>query len=203
MGKTICSYGVKLLFLFCISFVAFEAYMNEADGKADKFVLVLIIAGALAILLLAKYWIQKFQPFFEKHFIKILAGYLLVLLVVQVFCGIQLRYTPMWDLDSVYGGAVSWLENGNIDAYQDYFCYFPKNLGLLVFFRGYFGVARLFMGNNPVYFAAAVVMGSIMITLFRFSVIWITKKLLGTDYGVVMMVLLLLCIPLYFASAAF
>lgn len=203
MGKTICNYGVKLLFLFCIAFVAFEAYMNGAEGRANKFVLVLWIAGTIAILLLAKFWIQKFHIFFEKNFKKILVGYLIVLFFVQIFCGIRLRYTPMWDLDSVYGGAISWLENGNIDSYKEYFYYFPNNLGLLVFFRIYFGMIHAFFGAGMDYFAAAVAAGSVAVILFRYSVIWITKKLFGTNYGVVMMLLLLFCIPLYYASAAF
>ena len=61
----------------------------------------------------------------------------------------------------------------------------------------------MFLGNGMDYFAAAVVMGSVMLTIFRFSVVWIVKKLLGTEYGAVMMVLLLLCLPLYFAAAVF
>ena len=194
MGKAIGNYGVKILFLLCISFVAFEAYMNGADGKENEFRLVFVIAVSLAVLILTKFWVRRYQLFFEKHFVKILTGYLLILFVVQIACGIHIRYQPMWDLDAVYGGAVSWLENGNIDAYKDYFYYFPNNLGLLVFFRAYFGLLSLFFGNEMDYFIAAVVIGSIMLTVFRFSVIWIAKRLLGTEYGIVMMVLLLLSI---------
>ncbi len=203
MGKVICSYGVKILFLLCISFVAYEAFMDGADGKADKLVMGLVITLSLAVLLLTRFWVRRHLQFFEKHFVKILAGYLLVLFVVQILCGIHLRYEPMWDLDSVYGGAISWLKYGNIDSYKDYFYYFPNNLGLLIFFRAYFGLLYLFLGNGMDYFAAAVVMGSVMLTVFRFSVVWIAKKLLGTEYGAVMMVLLLLCLPLYFAAAVF
>lgn len=206
MIKGICNYGVKLIFLCCITFVAFvviEDYMCGADKRADKFILILIVAAALAILLLSRHWIIKYHLFFEKYFNQLLALYLGVLFVVQILVGVHLRYTPTWDLGSVYNGAISWLENGNIDAYKGYFYYFPNNLGLLCFFRGYLGLVRVFMRENPDYFVAAVVMGSVMVTLFRLSVIWITKKLLGLDYGVVMMVLLLQCIPLYFASAVF
>ena len=125
MGKVICSYGVKILFLLCISFVAYEAFMDGADGKADKLVMGLVITLSLAVLLLTRFWVRRHLQFFEKHFVKILAGYLLVLFVVQILCGIHLRYEPMWDLDSVYGGAISWLKYGNIDSYKDYFYYFP------------------------------------------------------------------------------
>lgn len=194
---------VKLLFLCCISFVTFEAYMNGADGKADKFFLAFVIAGALGILLLAKHWIQRFSAFFEKNFYLILAVYLCILFVLQIICGIHLRYIPMWDLGAVYDGAVSWLENGNIDAYQEYFYYFPNNLGLLVFYRIFFGIGYLFAGEGTDYFAVAVAAGSIAVTVFRMSVVLIAKRLLGAEYGIVMMVLLLLCPPLYFASAAF
>lgn len=181
MGKAICNYGVKILFLFCISFVTYEAFMNGADGKANKFILVFVIGISLAALILIKFWVRRYQLFFEKHFVKILTGYLFILFVVQIVCGIHLRYQPMWDLDSVYGGAVSWLENGNIDAYKDYFYYFPNNLGLLIFFRAYFGLLYLFLGNGMDYFTVAVVAGSIMLTVFRFSVVWIAK---AAWYGV-------------------
>ena len=151
MGRVICSYGVKILFLLCISFVAYEAFMDGADGKADKLVMGLVITLSLAVLLLTRFWVRRHLQFFEKHFVKILAGYLLVLFVVQILCGIHLRYEPMWDLDSVYGGAISWLKYGNIDSYKDYFYYFPNNLGLLIFFRAYFGLLYLFLGNGMDY----------------------------------------------------
>lgn len=50
---------------------------------------------------------------------------------------------------------------------------------------------------------AALVLGSVTVTTFRFSVVFISKKLFGEEYAVTAMVLLLLCIPLYFAAAVF
>ena len=64
MGRVICSYGVKILFLLCILFVVYEAFMDGADGKADKLVMGLVIALSLAVLLLTRFWVRRHLQFF-------------------------------------------------------------------------------------------------------------------------------------------
>lgn len=203
MGRRIGTYTVKWLFLLCIAFVAFEAYINGADNQANKLWLLVLLAAGLTCLMVTRQIARKYRETIEKHCWKMTVGYLFILFVLQIMIGNVLRYTPTFDLDAVYGGAVSWVENGNIAAYQDYFYYFPNNLGLLTFFRILFGIAKTLSGSSVDYFFVGVIAGSVSLTVMRFSVIWICKKLLGSEYAVVSMVLMLFCLPLYFAAATF
>lgn len=201
--KTICLYGIKILFLLCITFVTFEVCMYRADNTVKLLPLLFIIVLVLGCLCLVKNFAEKYHYFFEKYLKILLFFYLLFTFILQIIFGNQVRYTPMWDLGSVYNGAISWIEQGNIDNYADYFYYFPNNLGLMLLFKGYFTIIHAIFGTRIDYFMTAIVLGSVAVTVFRFSVIWISKKLFGNEYAVTAMVLLLLCIPLYFAAAVF
>ena len=201
--SAVCIYGIKVFFLLCIAFVLFEAYTYRAGGAVEVLPLLFVIFVTLGFLCLGKYFAEKFKSFFTKYIKWLLIGYLLITFVLQISLGIQVRYTPMWDLSAVFDGAITWLEQGNINEFSDYFYYFPNNMGLLLVFKGYFSVIYAVFGAETDYFVAALVLGSVTVTLFRFSVIWISKKLFGVEYAITAMLLLLCCIPLYFASAAF
>lgn len=204
--RTLCIYGIRILFLLCITFVTFEAYTYRADDVVKPLPLLLIIVLTLGCLYIVKYFAKKYNSFIKKYLKWLLFFYLLTTFIIQIVLGSQMRYTPMWDLGSVYNGAISWLEQGNISEYADYFYYFPNNLGLMLLFKGYFTVIHIvcgIVGIGTDYFLAVLVLGDVAVTIFRFSVIWISKKLFGEEYAVTAMVLLLLCIPLYFAAAVF
>lgn len=203
VGRVVCIYGIKVLFMFCIAFVAFESYMYRADRMVDILPFLLVIFVTLGCLALSKFLAGKFRHIVEKYFTFFLVLYLLCTFAVQIILGRQVRYTPMWDLGSVFDGAVSWVEQGNINDLADYFYYFPNNLGLTVLFKGYFTIVHAFWGEKTDYFIAALVLGSVVVTVFRFSVIQISRKLFGEEYAVTAAVLLLLCFPLYFAAAVF
>lgn len=177
--------------------------MYRVDNTVKLLPLLFIIVLVLGCLCLVKNFAEKYHYFFEKYLKMLLFFYLLFTFILQIILGNQVRYTPMWDLGSVYDGAISWIEQGNIDNYADYFYYFPNNLGLMLLFKGYFTVINVISGAVTDYFIAALILGSVTVTVFRFSVVWISKKLFGDEYAVTAMVLLLLCIPLYFASAVF
>lgn len=201
--RSVCTYGIKVLFMFCIAFVAFESYMYRADRMVDILPLLLVIFAALGCLVFSKYLAGRFRDTVEKYFTYFFIFYLIGTFIVQIILGRQVRYTPMWDLGSVFDGAVSWVEQGNIDSFADYFYYFPNNLGLTVLFKGYFTMVHAVFGEKTDYFMAALVLGSVVVTVFRFSVIQISRKLFGEEYAVTAAVLLLLCFPLYFAAAVF
>jgi len=203
VSRAVCIYGIKVLFMLCIAFVAFESYMHRADGIVDTLPLLLVIFVTLGCLALSKYFAGRFQYVVEKYFTLFFIFYLLCTFILQIILGKQVRYTPMWDLGSVFHGAVSWAGKGNIDDFAEYFYYFPNNLGLTVLFRGYFTIVHTVLGEKTDYFMAALVLGSAVVTVFRFSVIQISRKLFGEEYAVTAAVLLLLCFPLYFAAAVF
>ena len=201
--RAVCTYGIKVLFMLCIAFVTFESYMYRADGIVEILPLLLVIFITLGCLSLSKYLAGRFRHIVEKYFTIFFIIYLLCTFIVQIILGRQVRYTPMWDLGSVFNGAVSWTEQGNIDNFADYFYYFPNNLGLTVLFKGYFMAVHAVLREKTDYFMAALVLGSVVVTVFRFSVIQISRKLFGEEYAVTAAVLLLLCFPLYFAAAVF
>lgn len=201
--KSICSYLIKVLAFLCIAFVAFEVYINGAGGQVNKLWVIAVMAAVLFCLVQTKQLARKHLTVLEKYFPVIAGGYLVVLFLVQLGLGNLLRFTPAWDLNSVYSGAISWVEQGNIASQQEYFYYFPNNIGLLAVFRVIFGAAHALFGNSTDYFMAGVIAASISLTVLRFSVIWICKKKMGVTYAIVAMVLMLFCLPLYFGGAVF
>lgn len=146
--KTICLYGIKILFLLCITFVTFEVCMYRADNTVKLLPLLFIIVLVLGCLCLVKNFAEKYHYFFEKYLKILLFFYLLFTFILQIIFGNQVRYTPMWDLGSVYNGAISWIEQGNIDNYAEYFYYFPNNLGLMLLFKGYFTIIHAIFGTS-------------------------------------------------------
>lgn len=201
--QTFCKYGVRILFLLCTAFVVYVNFCYQIKGDANVLLIVLVMAAALEILILTKGAVKHWKEFLDKNFKIAAAVYLLALLGIQILVGNIMRYLPMWDLGSVYHGAISWAEHGNVDSYAEYFYYFPHNLGLTVLFKYYFSLVHGIFGSGTDYYVAALVLGSVIVSIFRFSVIGICKKMFGTTYAIVAMVLMLLCIPLYFASAVF
>ncbi len=53
-------------------------------------------------------FLSKFTCFLEKHYIKIVAAFLGIMLVLQIIFGYFLEITPNWDFANIYQGAISW-----------------------------------------------------------------------------------------------
>lgn len=81
---------------------------------------------------------------FDCNFKKVLLVFSIVYYIVLVRMGFLLRFTPSFDMDAIYSGAIQWTQNGNFSNYYEYFGYFPNNLGSMGFLHIIFKIASLF-----------------------------------------------------------
>ena len=107
--RVFCTYGVKILFLYCVAFIAIVNILNRSVANVVRFSVIIVLI--LLLLFGAKYVTERFLHFFDKNFKIVLGIYLLLLFGLQIAFGSMMRYMPLWDLGSVYHGAVSWVEN--------------------------------------------------------------------------------------------
>ncbi len=192
----------KLLALLCVAYVTFEViFHNEAYARGETVLLVVVLLLGAATLAATYLLASARKGPLEQYFPLILAGFLLLMFVLQLVFGVRLRFVPTFDMDAVYTGAIRWTETGAIADYQDYFYYFPNNLGLLTFLKVFFSAGKA-LGITD-YFLLGTILGACSVSLMMFSLVKICQKLLGVECAVTAMALLALCFPLYFAAAAF
>lgn len=195
------SFLCKILFTFCITYVLYEVFFYNTDYPYNKLILAAITVAGFVLLFWTRTLLAKWTDFLNRYFPWICGGYLLIMFLLQMTAGLRLRFTPFGDMGSVYDGAVSLAETGSMDAWKDYFYYFPNNLGLLSVLKGAFSFGKA-VGFTD-YFLIGILLGSLSLLIMMFSIIIICKKLLGTDYAVLSMLLMALCLPFYFSAAAF
>lgn len=140
------------------------------------------------------------EDYFDRIYYYCLIAFLFVVGIFQITKINELRFTPSFDLDAIYGGAIQWVETGNFSGYYDYFDWFPNNLGGLCFFYLIFKIGSFF-GMD--YFAMAAGMNE-MILLSTFALTSLTvKKLWGSKYGILTLLLIVCMQPLMFMTDAF
>lgn len=140
------------------------------------------------------------ENFFDHIYRYCLLVFLIVTGIFQITKINELRFTPSFDLDAIYGGAISWVETGDFSGYYDYFDWFPNNLGGLCFFYLIFKVGSFF-GTD--YFAMAAGVNEIIL-LSTFALTSLTvKKLWGSKCGILTLILIICVQPLMFMTDAF
>ena len=140
------------------------------------------------------------EEFFDHIYNYCLIAFLIVVGFFQITKINELRFTPSFDLDAIYGGAIQWVETGNFSDYYDYFDWFPNNLGGLCLFYLIFKIGSFF-GTD--YFVMAAGINEIIL-LSTFALISLTaKKMWGSKSGILALLLLGCMMPLLFMTDAF
>ncbi len=112
----------------------------------------------------------------------------------------ELRFTPSFDLDAIYGGAIQWVETGTFADYYDYFDWFPNNLGGLCYYYILFKVCSVF--SRDYFFIAACANEVLILSTFAFIILSV-EKLWGRRYGLIAMALTGCLPPLLFMTDVF
>lgn len=143
---------------------------------------------------------HQIKRFLDTYYFYFLAGFLILLGIMQVLLIDQLRYVPAFDLDAIYGGAVEWTQTGVFPSYYDYFYWFPNNLGGLCFLHGVF---KLFGSTIKDYFFLAACVNEALILSTIAMISLSARKLWGSVLGVAALVLCLCMPPFLFMTNAF
>lgn len=190
-----------IMFTILIAFIIYQASVNNSQYFYNSTLIASTLLG-LTIMIIGCILINKFQITIEKKYNYIVTIFLIVMFLMQVGVGVTfLRYSPAWDLSAIYDGAIEWLEDGNINRFEEYYYYYPNNFGGLIFLKSIFSASR-FLGITD-YFMVATITNSILITLMMWAIVRISTKLLGKIYGISSMVIICLLYPFYFIGPVF
>lgn len=160
-------------------------------------IIIGVVVVAIGLLLLNKVDLHRL----DSNLKKILPVFSIVYYIVLVRMGFLLRFTPSFDMDAIYSGAIQWTQNGNFSNYYEYFGYFPNNLGSMGFLHIIFKIASLFGVKD--FFAVGIIVNSALITGTAVIVSLICRKITNSKTAIMSLCLFLLCFPFYFMGAAF
>lgn len=163
----------------------------------------LALCALCALGLIAGAWLlsSRFEPFIKRNSRPITAAFLCLMEMVQLVMIFPLRYTPVYDVDAIFGGAAEWAETGAFASYSEYFGMFPNNFGGLVLLRCVFGIAKLFGIKD--FFLAASVFNSVLSIATMYLTGSVCAKLTGERGRITAYFLFLISLPFYFIAPAF
>lgn len=201
LGKilTKCSYV-----LFAIAFGYISLNIMFAD-KIHSYKITQLLPGMMVggvVVAIGMFILSKIaQDKVDRHFKKVLIVFSIVYYIVLIRMGFLLRFTPSFDMDAIYSGAIQWTNEGNFSNFYEYFGYFPNNLGSMGFLHIVFKIASLFGIKD--FFAVGIIVNSALITGTAVIVSLICEKIAGSKTALMSLILVLLCFPFYFMGAAF
>jgi hypothetical protein len=155
----------------------------------------------LLLCVVVYYFLDRFEGILGKVEKWIVLVFLAVMLALQIFFGYWLEITPNWDFGSVYYAAVSWVDNGNFLDYQEYYYWYPNNLGELGVLAFLFRIAKCFGIHE--YYRVATVVNALCNVLMMWCVSLICKRLLGVKNSLFSLFIFMISIPSYFGAAVF
>ena len=161
----------------------------------------LSIAGILILLAIAVWMLQKHAVVISRIYRPILLIFLVVMFAVQLTLAEALRFEPDWDLEAVFAGAIQWAETGSFTDYQEYFYFFPNNLGSLTFLAVIFRIAYA-VGITD-YFMVAAVTNSLLACLAVLTTAAFCQRLLGAEHALFTLLLIAVYPPIWFIGPAF
>lgn len=187
---------------FCaFAFVFGEVLFFDPVHPYNPAILLLCLVPAVGLILLSRCLLTKHREAIERHYRVILTVFLLLYGLLTLVNGFLLRFTPSFDMDAVYGGALQWLREGSFSDYCEYYGYFPNNLGAMTVLHAVFSLADL-VGVTD-FFAVGVVFNTALLTATALVISLTCRKLRGAAAGILALVCFALCLPFWFMGAAF
>lgn len=191
-----------VLFVIAFGFISLNILFVDKihSYKITQLLPGMIVGGvvvAIGMFILSKIAQDKV----DRHFKKVLILFSIVYYIILIRMGFLLRFTPSFDMDAIYSGAIQWTNEGNFSNFYEYFGYFPNNLGSMGFLHIVFKIASLFGIKD--FFAVGIIVNSAFITGTAVFVSLICKKIACSKTALMSLILVLLCFPFYFMGAAF
>lgn len=191
-------YGLLIVIFTClvIKILCFDTVHQYQTGRLLVFMLAGLVFFGVSFFLLkrAEKWLERYDKF-------ILPVCAVLYFLVVMTNGFKLRFTPTFDMDAIYGGAIQWLKEGSFTNYYEYYGYFPNNLGAMGFLRVCFGIAK--WSGITDFFAVGIVVNSLIIAGTMIATSLACRKLFGSVAGIMAILAFGMCLPFYFMGAAF
>lgn len=189
------------LFAFCFGFISLKILFRDTFHNYNLNMLLLYLLLGFFIIGCCNWVFKKQKKFIEKYFPYILFCFSICYGLLLIYFGFTLRFTPAFDMDAIYGGAIQWLKEGTFSNYYDYYGYFPNNLGAMTFLHSFFKIASFFGIRD--FFGVGIVINSLLIVSTVLVTSLVCKKIHNTTSAMLSLIFYLLCVPFYFMGAAF
>lgn len=204
--------GFPLKLFMCVFALLFAAVIinsvfSNAANALDFITIIGIMAAYIAAMVLIYLAVRKHSGFFERHFMLILVISVTALFAASVGAGFALRYVPKFDLAAIYTGAAKWSETGDFmnsidpSCDENYFYFFPNNLGGLSLLFSMFRIASVFSVTD--YYAVAMIGCSALFALSAFFAVLVCRRAFDSSVGILALFMILLFPPCYLAGATF
>lgn len=175
-------------------------FFDDIHGNNSAVLIIWMFAGVAAMAGLFIFF-RKAEDRLKRWYRFLVPGFLILYGIALLRIGFLLRFTPSFDMDAIYSGAIEWLQEGSFSNFYEYYGYFPNNLGAMGFLYLIFSVASWFGITD--FFAVGIVVNSLLILATIYLVSWICRRLAGEAAGMLALAGSLLCIPFLFMGAAF
>lgn len=198
MNKILRAFTIAFysIFIIIIGYIFFVSLVN-CFSFLTLLALILFIPGIYII----HRFMLKHEQYLNERYKLLLTIFITLMLLFQVFLGSCLRFTPAFDMDAIYGGAIEWVNTNSFPSYYDYYYYFPNNLGGMSLLYIFFKLAALFGITD--FFTVGMIMNSIMSVCAMLVCSLTAKKLGGITKAISVLIFFLLSLPFYFIAPAF
>lgn len=196
-----------LIFLFAFTNIVGSIIFSNYAYDMIPAILIILIGFNITMLYCINQILNKYDEFISRYFWRIISGGLIIVLVINVIAGYMLRYEHIFDLGAIYTGASEWSATGefmgrmNPTCDQNYFYYFPNNLGGMTLLYVAFKIASIFGATD--YFAISMVTNAILAVLTLLLIVLVCKRMFGVKQGVMAMVCMMAMPALYFVAPVF
>lgn len=189
------------IFSLFYAWIFLQVLFFDKVHNNDTGMMIIWMAEGAVLLVVLYFLLRKYREKLEKLYRYILPFFLVLYGIILIHNGISLRFTPAFDMDAVYGGAIQWLQESSFKNYYEYYGYFPNNLGAMGILYLLFKLSSVFGITD--FFLVGIVVNSLFIVAAIGVISWICKKLAGVAAGVFSLAAVLLCLPFFFMGAAF
>lgn len=200
-AKTCISNGLYAIFCIIFCYVSCHIFFHDTIHGTNCFQLLPGLLTGVGLLALTYYLASRWKSTIEQYYRGILITTLLLFFIYIWYTGFQLRFTPAFDMDAIYSGAVQWLTEGSFTNQYEYMGYFPNNLGGMTFLYWIFSIAHWFGCED--YFAVGMTFNCLLITTTILLITLTAKKCSGSVNSIVALVTCLCFFPFYILGAAF
>ena len=195
LSKALCAV-LALLFTWAIAAVFLANYYSYCLP-----ILAVLAAASLFLIVLIWQLIKKYEALLMDNRKVIAWSFFLFMGIIQIIMIFPLRYTPKWDVDALFGGAVEWVMTGDFASYHEYFAFFHNNWGGLILFRAVFGTAKLFGAKD--FFLVASLFNSALSIATMYLTGSVCEKLIGIRGRMMAYFIFSISLPFYFIAPAF
>lgn len=205
-GKIICG-GLLIIIMMAVLTASVGIFTFDNIKKMSPIITVEALISFIGLFIIVKRLIERYTAFFEKHYTLIACLMICLVLIACIVFGYVLRIIPIYDFGSVYDASVNLAETGRIYpdgtslSDQDYFYYFPHNLGAVSVLALVFRVVKLFGGNC--YFVAGMVFNALMFAGSLACIAGTIKRVFGKSNAIFGLSIAMLCPLTCFVAPVF